>query len=93
MAAKASQVAVADRRTMYPPEAGLRAGDSIVEQLASQERETLAPLKAGVVGDSAVLQAATANASYSWFPRFEDCAAQPGVARSQYFIVPRSTAI
>ena len=40
---------------MYPPEAGLRAEDSILEQLASQARETLAQLKTdGVVGDDVV---------------------------------------
>ena len=45
---------------MYPPEVGLRAEDSILEQLASQSRETLAQLKTGgVVGDGVVLQVAT----------------------------------
>ena len=45
---------------MYPPEVGLRAEDSILEQLASQARETLAQLKTdGVVGDDVVLQVAT----------------------------------
>ena len=47
---------------MYPPEVGLRAEDSILEQLASQARETLAQLKTGgVVGDDVVLQTATGN--------------------------------
>ena len=47
---------------MYPPEVGLRAEDSIREQLASQARETLAQLKTdGVVCDDAVLQVATGN--------------------------------
>jgi hypothetical protein len=47
---------------MYPPEIGLRAEDSILEQLASQARETLAQLKTvGVVGDDVVLQMATCN--------------------------------
>ena len=47
---------------MYPPEVGLRAEDSILEQLASQARETLAQLKTdGVVGDDVVLQVATAG--------------------------------
>ena len=47
---------------MYPPEVGLRAEDSILEQLASQARETLAQLKTdGVVGDDVVLQVATGN--------------------------------
>ena len=50
------------RRTMYPPEVGQRVEDSILEQLASQARETLAQLKAdGVVGDDVVLEVATAN--------------------------------
>ena len=47
---------------MYPPEVGQRVEDSILEQLASQARETLAQLKAdGVVGDDVVLEVATAN--------------------------------
>jgi len=47
---------------MYPPEVGPRVEDSILEQLASQARETLAQLKAdGVVGDDVVLEVATAN--------------------------------
>jgi hypothetical protein len=47
---------------MYPPEVGLRAEDSILEQLTSQARETLAQLKTdGVVGDDVVLQVATGN--------------------------------
>ena len=47
---------------MYPPEVGLRAEDSILEQLASQARETLAQLKTdGVVGDDVELQVATGN--------------------------------
>jgi nucleotide-binding universal stress UspA family protein len=54
--------ALADGRTMYPPEIGLRAEDSILVQLASQARETLAQLKTdGVVGDDVVLQVATGN--------------------------------
>ena len=53
---------MADGRTIYPPEAGLRAEDSILEQLASHARETLAQLKTdGVVCDDVVLQVATAN--------------------------------
>ena len=36
---------------MYPPEVGLSAKDSILEQLATRARETLAQLKAdGVIG-------------------------------------------
>jgi len=47
---------------MYPPEVGPRVEDSILEQLASQARETLAQLKTdGVVCDDVVLQVATAN--------------------------------
>ena len=62
LAAKASTGALADGRTMFPPEVWLRAEDSILEQLASQARETLAQLKTdGVVGDDVVLQAATGN--------------------------------
>jgi hypothetical protein len=42
---------------MYPPEIGLRAEDSILEQLVSQARETLTQLKTdGVVGDDMVLR-------------------------------------
>jgi nucleotide-binding universal stress UspA family protein len=49
-------------RTMYPPEVGLRAEDSILEQLASHARETLAQLRSdGVVGDDVVLQVVTGN--------------------------------
>jgi len=47
---------------MYPPEAGLHAEDSILEQLASQAREMLVQLKSdAVVGDDVVLQVATGN--------------------------------
>jgi len=47
---------------MYPPEVGQRVEDSILEQLASQARETLAQWKTdGVVGDDVVLEVATAN--------------------------------
>lgn len=49
-------------RTMYPPEVGLRAEDSILEQLASQARETLLQLRSeGVVDDDVVLQVVTGN--------------------------------
>jgi nucleotide-binding universal stress UspA family protein len=49
-------------RTMYPPEVGLRAEDSILEQLATQARETLAQLKTdGVIGKDVALQVATGN--------------------------------
>ena len=49
-------------RTMYPPEVGLRAEDSILEALATQARETLAQLKAdGVVGKDVELQVVTGN--------------------------------
>jgi nucleotide-binding universal stress UspA family protein len=47
---------------MYPPEVGLRAEDSIIEQLASHARETLAQLKTdGVVDDTVTLEVATGN--------------------------------
>ena len=47
---------------MYPPEVGLSTEDSILEQLATHARETLALLKTdGVVGDEVVLQVATGN--------------------------------
>jgi nucleotide-binding universal stress UspA family protein len=49
-------------RTMYPPEVGLRAEDSILEQLAAHAREALAKLKAdGVIGEDVDLQVATGN--------------------------------
>jgi nucleotide-binding universal stress UspA family protein len=49
-------------RTMYPPEVGLRAEDSILEAWASHARELLAQLKSdGVVGDDVVLQVVTGN--------------------------------
>jgi nucleotide-binding universal stress UspA family protein len=49
-------------RTMYPPEVGLRAEDSILEAWADQARETLAELKTkAVVGDEVALQVATGN--------------------------------
>ena len=49
-------------RTMYPPEVGLRAEDSILEAWASQAREALAELRSkGVVGDSVELQVVTGN--------------------------------
>jgi nucleotide-binding universal stress UspA family protein len=49
-------------RTMYPPEVGLRAEDSILEAWASHARELLAQLKSdGIVGDEVVLQVVTGN--------------------------------
>jgi nucleotide-binding universal stress UspA family protein len=49
-------------RTMYPPEVGLSAEDSILEQLATQARETLAQLKSdGVVDKDVDLQVVTGN--------------------------------
>jgi nucleotide-binding universal stress UspA family protein len=49
-------------RTMYPPEVGLRAEDSILEAWASQAREALAQLRTdGVVDDNVVLQVVTGN--------------------------------
>ncbi|MCV7343869.1 universal stress protein [Mycolicibacterium rhodesiae] len=49
-------------RTMYPPEVGLSAEDSILEQLAGYAREALAQLKTdGVVGPDVDVQVATGN--------------------------------
>jgi nucleotide-binding universal stress UspA family protein len=49
-------------RTMYPPDVGLRAEDSILEAWASHARELLAQLKSdGIVGDDVVLQVVTGN--------------------------------
>lgn len=49
-------------RTMYPPEIGLRAEDSILEVWASHAREALAALKSdGVVPDDVQLQVVTGN--------------------------------
>ena len=49
-------------RTMYPPEVGLHAEDSILEASAAQARETLAELKTtGVVGDDVALDVVTGN--------------------------------
>ena len=49
-------------RTMYPPEVGLRAEDSILDQLAAHARETLAQLKTdGVVGNDVELDVVTGN--------------------------------
>jgi nucleotide-binding universal stress UspA family protein len=49
-------------RTMYPPEVGLRAEDSILESWASNAREALATLKSdGLVGDDVNLQVVTGN--------------------------------
>ncbi|HEV7422638.1 MAG TPA: universal stress protein [Mycobacterium sp.] len=49
-------------RTMYPPEVGLHAEDSILEAWAAYAREALAALKSdGVVGDDVPLQVVTGN--------------------------------
>jgi nucleotide-binding universal stress UspA family protein len=49
-------------RTMFPPEVGLHAEDSLLEAWAQQLREMLAKLKAdGVVGDDVELQVITGN--------------------------------
>ncbi|PND57632.1 universal stress protein [Mycobacterium sp. ENV421] len=49
-------------RTMYPPEVGLSAEDSILDQLAGYAREALAQLKTdAVVGPDVDLQVATGN--------------------------------
>ena len=49
-------------RTMFPPEVGLHAEDSLLSAWAGQLRETLGKLKAdGVVGDDVDLQVVTGN--------------------------------
>jgi nucleotide-binding universal stress UspA family protein len=49
-------------RTMFPPEVGLHAEDSLLEAWATQLREMLAKLKAdGIVGDDVALQVVTGN--------------------------------
>lgn len=49
-------------RTMYPPEVGLRAEDSILQAWATQAREALAELRnKGVVGDQTELEVVTGN--------------------------------
>ena len=49
-------------RTMYPPEVGLHAEDSILESWAANAREALAALKTdGLVGDDVQVQVVTGN--------------------------------
>lgn len=49
-------------RTMYPPEVGLHAEDSILQSWAAAARETLAKLKSdGIVGGDVELQVVTGN--------------------------------
>jgi nucleotide-binding universal stress UspA family protein len=49
-------------RTMYPPEVGLHAEDSILEAFATHAREALATLKSdGLVADDVLLQVVTGN--------------------------------
>jgi nucleotide-binding universal stress UspA family protein len=63
-------------RTMYPPEVGLSAEDSILEQLATHARETLAQLKAdGVVSAHVELQVVTGN---GWDEALDDADWQDG---------------
>jgi nucleotide-binding universal stress UspA family protein len=63
-------------RTMYPPEVGLSAEDSILEQLASHARQTLAQLKTdGVVGKDVELQVVTGN---GWDEALDDADWQEG---------------
>jgi nucleotide-binding universal stress UspA family protein len=63
-------------RTMYPPEVGLRAEDSILEQLATQARETLAQLKKdGVIGKDVELRVVTGN---GWDDALDDADWQDG---------------
>ena len=49
-------------RTMYPPEVGLHAEDSILEAWAVRAREMLAELRTdGIVGDDVALQVVSGN--------------------------------
>jgi nucleotide-binding universal stress UspA family protein len=49
-------------RTMYPPETGLHAEDSILASWATNARDALAKLKTdGLVGDDVILQVVTGN--------------------------------
>lgn len=49
-------------RTMFPPEVGLHAEDTILQSWAGQARDTLAKLRSdGVVGDDVELQVVTGN--------------------------------
>jgi nucleotide-binding universal stress UspA family protein len=63
-------------RTMYPPEVGLHAEDSILDQMAAHARETLAQLKNdGVVGQDVDLQVAVGN---GWDEALDDADWQDG---------------
>jgi nucleotide-binding universal stress UspA family protein len=63
-------------KTMYPPEVGVDAEDSILEAWASQARETLQNLKTqGVVSENVVLEVVTGQ---SWKEAFEKADWQDG---------------
>jgi nucleotide-binding universal stress UspA family protein len=63
-------------KTMYPPEVGLDAEDSILEAWASQAREVLENLKTeGVVGEDVVLEVVT---GHSWKEALEKADWQDG---------------
>jgi nucleotide-binding universal stress UspA family protein len=63
-------------RTMYPPEIGLHAEDSILQSYASQARETLEKLRSDdLVPDDAVLQVVTGN---GWDQALDAADWQPG---------------
>ncbi len=64
------------RKTMYPPEVGLDAEDSIVDAWASQAREILQNLKTeGIVSEDVVLQLVTGR---SWKQALDRAAWQDG---------------
>jgi nucleotide-binding universal stress UspA family protein len=63
-------------KTMYPPEVGLDAEDSILEAWASQAREVLENLKTqGVVSEDVVLEVVT---GHSWYEALEKADWQDG---------------
>ncbi|MEB3983492.1 universal stress protein [Mycobacterium sp. 663a-19] len=63
-------------KTMYPPEVGLDAEDSVLQAWASQAREVQQSLKAeGVVGDDVVLEVVT---GHSWSEAVEKADWQDG---------------
>lgn len=64
------------RATMYPPEVGVHAEDSILEAWSSQVRDTLVKLRTGgIVGDDVVLQVVTGS---SWGRALEGADWQDG---------------
>jgi hypothetical protein len=83
-------------RTMYPPEVGLRAEDSILEQLATHARETLAQLKTdGVIGKDVALHIASwrNRQGVSRLPWLKDLAAQPRPGAGAAGLVLRGAAV